>query len=178
MNEITRNSRKKLSLILVVLCLSVSLWADIIPSGDNVACGKKVKITATPKTGYEFVQWSDGNTEPSREVIVTKDLDLTAIFQKITVTMQASDFGENVTFEGGATSLDVQIGDEVKLYAAETECQAFDKWSDGNTDNPRTFVYDPETFAQFTAVYADKLFKVKAEAEGNAGTITIELVDE
>ena len=38
-------------------------------------------IMAMPKTGYEFVRWSDGNTEQSRMISVTTDIYLQAIFQ-------------------------------------------------------------------------------------------------
>lgn len=55
-----------------------------------------VTITATPKTGYRFVKWSeDGNTNASRTITIsqnsgisgfTTNLNLTAIFEPITYT--------------------------------------------------------------------------------------------
>ena len=44
--------------------------------------GKKVTLTATADDGYEFKQWSDGNTDNPREVEVTKDATYTAVFEK------------------------------------------------------------------------------------------------
>ena len=41
-----------------------------------------VDITATPATGYEFKQWSDGNTDNPREIILTSDTTFTALFQE------------------------------------------------------------------------------------------------
>ena len=42
--------------------------------------GDVITITATPNIGYHFVRWSDGNTEPIREIVVTDDIELNAVF--------------------------------------------------------------------------------------------------
>lgn len=53
-------------------------YATIISSqcSDN-----QVIITATPNTGYSFTQWSDGNTDNPRHIILTQDTIFTAIFE-------------------------------------------------------------------------------------------------
>ena len=43
--------------------------------------GTSVNITATPAECYHFVQWSDGDTNASRTIVVTDDITLTAIFE-------------------------------------------------------------------------------------------------
>lgn len=43
--------------------------------------GWSATIVATPNVGYKFVQWSDGNTSPSRAVIVSGDATYTAQFE-------------------------------------------------------------------------------------------------
>lgn len=43
--------------------------------------GSTITITATAKKGYRFVQWSDGVTEPTRDIVVTGDITLTAQFE-------------------------------------------------------------------------------------------------
>ncbi|MDR1591450.1 MAG: leucine-rich repeat protein [Prevotellaceae bacterium] len=40
-------------------------------------------ITATPLTGYQFKQWSDGNTDNPRTLTITQDTVLTAIFESV-----------------------------------------------------------------------------------------------
>ena len=40
-------------------------------------------LTATPKTGYKFVKWSDGNTNASRTFTVENSVTYTAIFEKL-----------------------------------------------------------------------------------------------
>ena len=42
----------------------------------------KIVITAIPNKGYHFVQWSDGNIENPRTIVVNEDIELTAIFEK------------------------------------------------------------------------------------------------
>lgn len=51
--------------------------------GDAIQYGQSVTITATPNDCYEFVRWSDGNTERERTITVTGALDVTAEFRKI-----------------------------------------------------------------------------------------------
>ena len=41
----------------------------------------ELTATATPETGYEFIKWSDENTTNPRAMVLTENLDLTAIFQ-------------------------------------------------------------------------------------------------
>lgn len=53
---------------------------------NEVVCGTTVKIQALPKKGYRFVGWSDGVSEPTREVTLTTDSTLTAFFEKNTAT--------------------------------------------------------------------------------------------
>lgn len=60
------------------LLLFISLFAQANP----FVCGQTVKISATPKTGYRFVEWSDGITEAEREVELYSDSTLTARFEK------------------------------------------------------------------------------------------------
>ena len=45
--------------------------------------GAVVNITATPKAGYAFDKWSDGNTSASRSVAMNKDLTLVAQFKAV-----------------------------------------------------------------------------------------------
>lgn len=50
-------------------------------------------LTATPKTGYKFVQWNDGNTSATRTITVTGNATYTATFEKLkyTVTWKNND---------------------------------------------------------------------------------------
>jgi hypothetical protein len=44
--------------------------------------GTEVMIEAIANEGYHFVQWSDGNTENPRTIVVTEDVELRAEFEE------------------------------------------------------------------------------------------------
>lgn len=52
--------------------------------------GEQVTVSAMPNEGYEFVQWSDSNTDNPRSWIVTEDVSLSAIFQPVTALPQTT----------------------------------------------------------------------------------------
>lgn len=167
---------RKLSFILFALGMSIGLWAQTIPSGSNVSCGKNVRITATANEGYEFEKWSDDVTDNPRVVAVNDAVNLTAIFKLKQYTLDPATFGEGVTLNGSATPITVTMGQEVTALATATdECEEFKNWNDNNTENPRTFTYDG-TATPFTVVYGTKLFTVTANAAATEGDITIELI--
>ena len=45
-----------------------------------------ISLYANAKSGYKFVQWSDGNTENPRSIYVTDDVNMTAIFAPMDAT--------------------------------------------------------------------------------------------
>ena len=108
--------------------------------GGYYTKGTLVSLTAIPNSGYRFLQWSDGNTSPSRSVSVTDDAIYTAHFvsTSVTVTVVANnpDWG---TVSGGGT---YTRGDEVVLRAIPNTNYEFIGWSDGSTDNPYSVAAD------------------------------------
>ena len=50
------------------------------PVKDDVPCGKRVKVVATSKPGYHFVEWSDGVTDNPRWIDMYADSALVAHF--------------------------------------------------------------------------------------------------
>lgn len=167
---------RKLSFILFALGMSIGLWAQTIPSGSNVSCGKNVRITATATEGYEFEKWSDDVTDNPRVVAVNDAVNLTAIFKLKQYTLDPATFGEGVMLNGSTTPISVTMGQTITAQATATDpCEEFNKWSDDNTENPRTFTYNG-TVNPFTVVYGIKLFTVTANASATEGNILIELV--
>ncbi len=57
-----------------------------VSGGGDYETGTTATLTATPKTGYKFVKWSDGNTSATRTVTVSADKTYTATFEAITYT--------------------------------------------------------------------------------------------
>ena len=72
-----------------------------------------VTITATPRPGYKFVQWSDGSTQRMRTFTATENVNLTATFEEF--SMEWVDLGlpsqtKWANCNVGATSLE-DVGD-------------------------------------------------------------------
>ena len=57
-----------------------------VTGNGEYAYGTSATIEAVPAEGYRFVQWSDGNTDNPRTVVVTDNLTLTAEFESKEVT--------------------------------------------------------------------------------------------
>jgi len=135
--------RKHLSLILMALVAGAMMFTSCgkeqytITVGVNDASmgsatggGKydvntEVTLTATPNTGYDFVKWSDGNTDNPRKVVVTADAEYTAIFQRHVVD------GTTISFNGSTwTAASMTAYD----YSAQNYL-AFDIFKTANDQN-------------------------------------------
>ncbi len=79
-----------------------------VSGSGSYAYGDKATITATPKSGYYFVKWSDDNTNASRTVTVNKDQTLTAIFGEPKAVLS----GNTLTFYCDA---DTHVGTTYKV---------------------------------------------------------------
>ena len=116
-------------------------------NSNNVAMGyaeitnqdcrnNEVIIVATPNKGYHFVKWSDGNTENPRTIIVTEDLTLTAEFAINQYLVEIKSNGNGSVIGSGS----YDYGTEIIIEAIADKGYHFAKWSDGNTENPRTII--------------------------------------
>lgn len=54
-----------------------------VSGGGDIEAGTTTTITATAKSGYKFVKWSDGNTNASRSITVNADATYTATFEPV-----------------------------------------------------------------------------------------------
>lgn len=67
--------------------------------------GDSLTISATPKSGYRFVQWSDGNTSASRSISVSGNTTYTAMFEPILIS----------SLDISSTSLSMKLSNTNKL---------------------------------------------------------------
>ena len=125
-----------------------------VTGGGTYTYGSTATLTATPNSGYEFLQWSDGDLQNPRIITVTGNATYTALFSNgsgdmyvLTVTANSPLLGH--VFGGGV----YPAGSEVEISAYPTSYAHFVKWDDGNTDNPRRVVVnsDLEFIAEFAA---------------------------
>lgn len=139
-------------------------------STQDVKYGENgTQVEAVPDIGYEFVEWSDGNTEAIRsETNVTESKSITAAFQKKTFTV------EYIAQEGGSiTGKTVQ---KVKYDGLGTVVTAvpqagyeFIGWSDGET-SVYHISFNTKENRRITAKFRKLTYKLQYEIEGS-GTI-------
>lgn len=143
-------------------------WGTVSGGGtfrENVS----TYITATPLSGYRFIQWHDGNTNSSRYITVTANAHYTAQFgpQQYYVHIAYTEQ------EGTATGTGYyDKGTQVTLTATAKPCFKFEQWHDGNTDNPRTITVnsDVQYGAYFTGTCNFTITTLSADE--NMGTVS------
>lgn len=104
-------------------------------------------IQAIAFNNYRFTHWSDGNTQNPRSIIVTQDTVLVACF-----TSSSQDwYNFNVLSEDNAKGT-VQIvvsptptNPQATFIALPNTGYNFARWSDGNTQNPRSITVTKDT---------------------------------
>ena len=105
-------------------------------------------LTATPATGYHFVQWSDGVTENPRSIVLTKDTNLTAEFAKNSYKITTQSTVSQVC--AISAPMQAEYLDTVEIVVSILDASyRFRYWNDGNTENPRRVVLTQDT--AFTA---------------------------
>ena len=136
---------------------------------SNTECGANLK--ATPKTHYQFKEWSDGTTNADYKLILDKDTNLIAIFEPVeyTVTVYSAD---TITYT-------VAYKDSVEITANEKCGWRFDRWNeDGNTEKTRKV--EVLNDATYTAVFKEAIYTVQIKAnvcDGGEYTDTITGID-
>ena len=119
-------------------------------AGDaTVLYQEQVEISATANYGYHFTQWNDGYSSNPRTITVTKDATYTATFARNTykITKITDNTQGSISSSSQAYYLD-----QVTLTAVPKYGYHFTQWSDGVTDNPRTFELTRDT--TFAAEFA------------------------
>ena len=139
-----------------------------VSGGGVVIDGSTADITATPKTGYKFVKWSNGLTNATATITVTKDTTLTAEFAiktyMVSVAANNSSYG---TVGGGGT---VNHGSTTTITATPATGYKFVKWSNGSTKATETITVTSDL--SLTAEFAIKTYTVAVSANNSSyGTV-------
>jgi len=120
-----------------------------VAGGGEYAYNTMVSISASSEYGYNFTQWSDGNTSNPRSVMVTRDTMYTAYFEPDSYTLTVVSANDNMgTVSGGG---EYDYGETAMLAATAAYGYHFVQWTDGNSANPRSVVVTGAAayFAQF-----------------------------
>ncbi len=117
-----------------------------VTGGGTYNYGTSVTIKATPKTGYHFVQWSDGNTTASRSITATANASYKATFAVNTYTLTVKTATGNTTqgtvkinsgTAGASASATINHGTKATITATPKTGYHFVKWNDNNTTASR-----------------------------------------
>ncbi len=118
--------------------------------------GSTTAVTATPDTGYVFVNWDDGSTaNPRSDANVTSSQTYTANFAPVASPEVVYQAGPNGSITGTTTQVVPYNGSTTEVTAVAAAYYSFSGWDDGSTANPRsdTNVTSDQTYtAIFTAV--------------------------
>ena len=143
-----------------------------VTGGGTYNYGTSVTIKATPKTGYRFVQWSDGNTTASRSITATANASYQATFAVNQYTLTVSSNNTNYgTVTGGGT---YNHGAKATLTATPKTGYHFVQWNDGNTTASRSVtVTAAKTYTATFAVNQYTLTVKTATNNTTQGTVKI-----
>ena len=135
-------------------------------------CGRTVRATATPNSGFNFVSWSDGATTATRDVAVTSATQaLTATFAQPQCTLVLTPpTGGTTTITSGAAS--GVCGRSVTVQATPASGFRFAAWSDGATASPYTLVVSAPTLTLGATFTAQCVLTLTA-APVSAGTVSL-----
>lgn len=140
---------------------------SIYPVADDYEEGTEVRLTATEKFGYDFVNWTNAagdevSSEPVFTLAMTADSVLTANFVQVnTYELKLNVDGANdymVKVSPAPTVVDgkkmYEEGTGVQLTAESYEgLVAFNNWNDGQTNSNKTILMNENQ--EYTAFYAD-----------------------
>ncbi|MEI7815332.1 MAG: InlB B-repeat-containing protein, partial [Coriobacteriia bacterium] len=132
--------------------------------------GNGTAVTASPSTGYYFVNWSDGSTaNPRTDSAVKANVNVTANFANTYTLKYAA--GSNGTISSGSASQTVSYnGNGTAVTASPSAGYHFVNWSDGKSVNPRTDTA-VKANVNVTANFAINTYALKYAA-GSNGTIS------
>ena len=88
--------------------ISAASGGTVDNSGGSFDSGSTLTVTATPNSGYAFINWSDGTTDNPKELNVNSNLTLTANFgEAFTVSTEFAELYNSI--DGLSTVGDNQI---------------------------------------------------------------------
>ena len=139
---------------------------NVYPNGNEFDAGTELKLTATEKFGFDFVNWTDaaGNVISEENVckyVLNDNVELIANFK------QVDTYALNITIEGGANDYMVALspaptiidgknmyeaGTVVAMEASSNPILTFTNWSSGETSSLISVTMDADK--SYTATYS------------------------
>ena len=114
------------------LSVTAGEGGTVSTTGGEYESGQTVSVTATPEGEYLFKDWSDGNTNATRTLTVSSNINLTANFEKRKYPLTINIEGEGEVIEeivNASRTTDYDSGTTVKLTAVPSEGWEFVGWT-------------------------------------------------
>lgn len=126
-------------------------------------------ITATANPNHLFVNWSDGVTDNPRQMLLTKDTLVTALFANENNVLQVKSSNLELGLVSGSNNY--YYGTTASISATATAAHYhFVQWNDGNRQNPRQVTVVCDT--QFVATFGIDTFSVAAKCDTAMGAVS------
>ncbi len=127
-----------------------------VTGGGTYPYNTPINLLANNNEGYTFSQWQDGNVQNPRPITVTNNATYTATFSPNRYTITTNVTPENSgTVIGGGT---YDYGTTIELQANPNNGYTFNRWQDGNTQNPRTIRVTGD--ATYTAYFTQNIYTI------------------
>ena len=154
-----------------------SMCESLTGAGTYVG-DQSFQISALAKDGFMFVKWDDENDQATRTLSLTRDLTLTAIFDilkyHIEVTVpHVNESMVNLEGEGYYTPGSEAI---IRVDVLPGNAIIFDRWNNGNTNNPRTIIVNED--AVYTAVFVTRYDVTLSVNDPTMGNLQVLVNDE
>jgi hypothetical protein len=140
-----------------------------VTGGGTYQYGDTIVIAATPYVGFEFISWTDGNTDNPRTIIVTENATYTAHFGLLQCIIKTEVTPEGAgTVEGGGI---YDYASTIQLVAHNNTGYRFQMWDDGNITNPRSVFVEGDS--TFIAVFEPLPYEITTECDPvEGGTVS------
>ena len=141
-----------------VMRVEIEAENAIVVGAGEYAYGSIVTLVVIPNEGYQFVGWSDGETNSTRTINVTSDTLLIAEITPIIYLVELN--GEYGTIIGSG---EYEYGSTIEVEAIADEGYHFVRWSDGVVDAVRTINVTSDI--TLVAEFAINVYRVELIAE-------------
>ena len=142
--------------------LSNDIAMGIVDGGGKFEVGAEASISAIPRSGFRFTQWSDGNLNANRTIILENDVLLMAYFEPIMYTISARSANVNMGIAYGSGNY--AANSTVEIAALPNYGYHFVRWNDGETSNPRKINVTSNNYELLAATNDKKMGKVTGAA--------------
>ena len=129
------------------IVVSAAEGGTVNTSGGKYKSGTKISVVATPSQEYNFNSWSDGSTENPREITVSSNINIQAIFIKkvyeLVVSIEGNGtFEQNILVSGSADG-SYNSGTKLQLKAVNSvDGWIFNSWEGDVVSDDRIIVVD------------------------------------